>query len=190
MLSDGYNVQMHYEAQLDRWISEDHHRSRLIEYASSLELNDWCLAAGFVRNLVWDKLHDHHPATPFNDIDLIYFNDNDCSEETDRKLQGDLKCIANYPWSVKNQARMHARNGDAPYVCTADAMSYWVEIETAVGVRLNKAQDLEFVAPFGLAALFNNTITINSKRRKPEAFAERVNNKKWLQRWPKLKISF
>jgi len=146
-------------------------------------------AAGFVRNLVWDKTHEKNSPTPLNDIDLVYFNANDCNEETDRDYESYLKSISDYPWSVKNQVRMHMRNMDAPYSSTADAMSYWVEVETAIGVRLSKGHDLEFVAPFGLKSLFNNTVTINSKRRKPKDFDERVNGKKWLEHWPNLKVN-
>ena len=39
-------------------------------------------------------------------------------------------------WSVRNQARMHVRNGDAPYDSTADTLRHWLETPTAVAVRL------------------------------------------------------
>tara|TARA_R110001583_G_scaffold168044_1_gene320863 strand:+ start:628 stop:1014 length:387 start_codon:yes stop_codon:yes gene_type:complete len=109
-----------------------------LELASRLGLNDWCLAAGFVRNLIWDKLHSKEILTPLNDIDLIYFDSDIIDENTDLEYELRLKSLSSFPWSVKNQARMHIRNNDRPYVSTSDSMSYWVEVETAVGATFVK----------------------------------------------------
>lgn len=182
-------VRMKHEDQIAAWIKEDGERSEALALASSLYLDDWCLAAGFVRNLVWDKIHRIDSSTPLNDIDLIYFNADDCSEKTDRAYEDYLKSVSDYPWSVKNQARMHVRNRDSPYSSTADAMSYWVEVETAIGAKLSTDFDIELVAPFGFSSLFSSTISINQKRRKPEDFFERVHKKKWLEKWPNLRIN-
>jgi len=92
---------MDFEVQIKTWINEDEKRCKALDIASKLKLNDWCLAAGFVRNLVWDKVHGKSDLTPLNDIDLIYFN----KSETDEKIDGDyesyLKSISDFPWSVK-----------------------------------------------------------------------------------------
>ena len=68
-------------------------------------------------------------------------------------------------------------------------MSYWVEMETAVGVKLSMQGEIEIIAPFGISRLFGNSITINSKRRKTNDFDRRIKEKKWLVHWPNLKIS-
>lgn len=179
---------MKHETLIKEWIMADNKRCNALKHAAALELKDWCLAAGFVRNLVWDRIHGEHFSTPLNDIDLIYFNVSHKNKEADENYEAYLKSISNYPWSVKNQARMHIRNMDKPYSSTEDAMSYWVEVETAIGVRLSKNHDLKIVAPFGLDSLFNKTVTINSKRKKPEDFMARVNGKKWLELWPNLRL--
>jgi len=83
---------------------------------------------------------------------------------------------------------MHARNFDKEYLSTTDAMSFWVEVETAVGIRKSSSQELKILAPFGVESLFNNTITINSKRAKIENFKNRVSEKKWLEQWPNLSV--
>ncbi|MDB4838182.1 nucleotidyltransferase family protein [Marinomonas sp.] len=155
--------------------------------AASLQLGDWCLAAGFVRNLIWDKLHDKQTNTSLNDIDLIYFNVGETDESQDLSHEAQLKQLSDLPWSVKNQARMHLRNGDPAYTSCSDAMSYWVELETAVGVTLTETGEVKIVAPFGLAANFHRTITLNPKRPKPQAFSERVSSKGWCELWPQLK---
>lgn len=68
-------------------------------------------------------------------------------------------------------------------------MSYWPEIETAVGARLANSGDLEFVAPFGLSSLFNQTITLNPKCTTPEVFVKRLERKRWLALWPELHVN-
>ncbi|MBV1915039.1 MAG: nucleotidyltransferase family protein [Pseudomonadales bacterium] len=181
---------MSYEAQIKQWILDDPERLYALETAAKLDLNDWCLAAGFVRNMVWDRLHGSEYHTPLNDIDLIYFDPNNCDEDCDRSFERKLKADYEQPWSVKNQARMHIRNSDSPYSSTSNAMSYWVEIETAVGVYLSSDQRLEIIAPFGCESLFKYTITINNKRRKPEDFSHRSTDKGWLKTWPLLSVDW
>lgn len=176
------------EQRIIQWIKEDPFRIEALQIASSLGLNDWCLAAGFVRNLVWDRMHAYKINTPLNDIDLIYFNPIEISKETDEEIEKQLRQMSEHPWSVKNQARMHKRNRDEPYTGTENAMSFWVEVETAVGARLELHHDITLVAPLGLQRLFNNTITLNPRRPKPEAFKARLESKRWLQQWPSLEV--
>jgi len=176
------------ESKLALWLVADRYRMSALRSARELNLSDWCLAAGFVRNLVWDKTHHYHTATPLNDIDLIYFDIDDNDKKKDRDLESTLKQKSDLPWSVKNQARMHLRNNDANYRSTEDAMSYWPEIETAIGARLNWNDEIEIIAPFGLEALFCKTVTLNSKRQNSKFFMQRVNTKGWLTRWPELTL--
>ena len=55
---------MKFSDQVIEWIESDRDRMEALELASTLGLNDWCLAAGFVRNLIWDKLHNKEVLTP------------------------------------------------------------------------------------------------------------------------------
>ncbi len=41
---------------------------------------------------------------------------------------------------------MHERNNDNPYGSTSDAMTYWVEVETAVGANLSAQGDIEIIS--------------------------------------------
>ncbi|MBP5980202.1 MAG: nucleotidyltransferase family protein [Halomonas sp.] len=179
---------MNHTAQLEQWIAQDKKRMEALYVAAEMGLSDWCLAAGFVRNLAWDKLHGVSIPTAFNDIDLIYFDPSDISEARDRHIEKRLKQIADLPWSVKNQARMHVRNLDQPYTSTADAMSYWVEVQTAVGAKLDDNGEVTIIAPFGVEPLFDFTITLNARRPKPLDFKRRIAEKRWLEIWPQLKV--
>lgn len=174
--------------ELEEWIRADPVRLGALEQAAALNLNDWCLAAGFVRNLIWDKLHQYSRPTPLADIDLIYFDPDNATPDRDLLLEAGLKSGSGLNWSVKNQARMHIRNNDRPYISTADAMRHWVEMETAIGVRLTSSSTIELVAPFGLSGLQNLTISLNPARPKVADFHARISGKRWLETWPKLRI--
>ncbi|QLK62088.1 nitrate reductase [Enterobacteriaceae bacterium Kacie_13] len=177
------------EQQIIIWLSEEPLHLRALMEVQKLGLNDGWLAAGFVRNLVWDRLHGYSRATPLNDIDVVYFNPEECSAQADARIEQRLQAAApDLPWSVKNQARMHERHGHAPYASSAQAISYWVEVETAIGARINADGQIELNAPLGLESLFHFTITPNPRHAIPAVFAERVSSKGWLALWPKLEV--
>lgn len=176
------------EQQIIEWIAQDEVRMRALRAVKTRGLEDACLAAGFVRNLVWDKLHGYVQTTPLNDIDVVYFNPHDLNPATDLHYEQRLKAIITLPWSVKNQARMHLKYGRAPYRSTRDAMSYWVEKETAIGVQINAHNALELVAPLGVESLFAFTISANPQHGMPEVLLARAEEKGWTARWPKLRI--
>jgi hypothetical protein len=73
---------MDYKAATAKLLKQDEFRLRCLQAAWSLHLPDWYLGAGFLRNAIWDHLHQHSQATPLNDIDLVYFDAKDLSETT------------------------------------------------------------------------------------------------------------
>ncbi len=164
-----------------------------LEAVRELNLPDSWVTAGFVRNLVWDALHGYSPPTPLNDVDVIYFDaahtDKTFEKEYERRLH---TLIPGMPWSVKNQARMHIKNGDAPYASTAEALCHWCETPTAVGVRINENDVLELLAPLGtgdlLSGICRATPFTLQKPGKIKDYRERVISKGWQRQWPKLDI--
>jgi len=146
---------------------------------------DWYLAAGVVRNLVWDHLHGFPPSQP-QDLDLIYFHREGGDRALEQQLQQRLEQRSpDLPWSVKDQGRMHLKSGDAPYHSTVEAMGRWPEQETALGVRLVAGQ-LQLAAPFGLESLFALKLSPNPARSLA-LFESRLQAKNWLQRYPGLR---
>ncbi|EPA9110304.1 MAG: nucleotidyltransferase family protein [Serratia liquefaciens] len=178
---------MSLQQKIIQLLQQDNERMMALRTARRLGLNDWCLGAGFVRNLVWDQRHGYVTSTPLNDIDVIHFDPQRPEAERDHMLETRLQEWLPQPWSVKNQARMHLRSGRAPYRNSEDAISFWTEVETAVGARLNADDSITLVAPFGLEGLFADTITFNAKNGDLDAYEQRVVGKGWLQRWPRLR---
>lgn len=177
-------------SQLVALLRQDNQRLTLLESVRALSEPSCKLyvAAGFIRNLVWDSLHQYHLATPFNDIDVIYFNTNDKGQVKERFIENVLSNQhPSFRWQVKNQARMHVRNGDEAYQSLQHAMTYWPEKETAVAVRLLKDNQLEVIHGFELTSLFAGKVSYNNKRDYQQ-FMNRVNQKRWLEHWPKLQL--
>ncbi|MGR5092710.1 nucleotidyltransferase family protein [Vibrio maritimus] len=174
--------------RLIQLIENDSARLEAIHQVYLLALPQCYLAAGFVRNLVWDHLHNKKDSTPLNDIDVVYFDPNETDDSTYLVYENMLrKIMPQYHWQVRNQAIMHARNGDAPYTSTLDAMSYWPEKETAVGIRQVAFGQFECISAFGFESLFQAKLSPNPKRPL-RVFHKRVESKQWLTQWPLLTV--
>ena len=170
-------------------IKQDDLRLKALECVEKLNVPQCYLAAGFVRNLVWDHLHNKSVSTPLNDADVIYFNANESDTEMYSKLEAKLALMMpELNWQVRNQALMHLRNDDKPYLSCVDAMSYWPEKETATAIRKTGTLDYECISAFGFECLFQLSITHNPKRPL-EIFKHRVKSKSWLAKWPNLRIA-
>ena len=115
-----------------------------------LALPDWCIAAGFVRDRVWDALHGMAPRRERHDVDVLFFDQADAGREREADAEARLaRAFAGTAWEVRNQARMHERNGHHPYRDVADALTHWPETATAIAARLGP-KGVEILAPFGV----------------------------------------
>ncbi|WP_434362907.1 nucleotidyltransferase family protein [Parasalinivibrio latis] len=173
-----------YQQQLTQMILSDPIRCRALECVRELNLPDCWVGAGFVRNMVWDNLHGFKTPTPLNDVDVVYFDPDGIRGERDyESLLHTMMPELN--WQVKNQAFMHTRNNDRPYSDTLDAISFWVEKETCVAVRLLDTGQYAFNASYGFSSLFALMLSWNPKRPY-SLFEHRVKTKGWLMKWPLL----
>ncbi len=163
----------------DSWMMET---MRIVQ---QLNLNDCWIGAGFIRNKIWDHKHNIE-RTPLNDIDIIYFDNKNAEKTNELRVEDHLKEMCpNLNWSVKNQARMHIRNGHSPYASCKEALCFWPETATAIAIRLNKNQEIECIAPYGLTDLFELIVrpTPNFDRI---IHQQRVEKKNWMANWPLL----
>ncbi len=181
-----------HQAQLRAWIASDDWRMACLQAVAALDLPDGWIGAGFLRNLAWDRLHGFAAPTPLADVDVLVFGPASGLEreaEIEAALAGRLPAV---PWSVKNQARMHERNGDAPYRDTEDALGHWLETPTAVAARITAGGELEILAPFGLADLFGLTVRptphVRSRRDRLKAYRLRMAEKAWPAIWPGVQV--
>ena len=171
-------------------IEGDPWRMEVLRCVDGLMLPDYAIGAGFVRAAVWDKITNKPTPTSLDDIDALYFDAGNLGEEVDKQIERQLRVLMpSVPWSVKNQARMHLRNGDEPYHNTEHAISFWLETPTCVAARLDKFGNVTLIAPHGIDDLINLRVRPTRRgREKFDQYIERVTGKNWLKHWPNLVI--
>jgi hypothetical protein len=148
------------------------------------------IGAGLVRNAVWDHLSGQDTeATPLADLDVVFHDPVIATAEHDARIEAELRAAApDLPWSVRNQARMHERNGHDPYRDVADALAHWAETATAIAARLGP-KGVEILAPFGVDDVLGMILRpVPAYRSKPEVLRARLKAKGWLRRWPRLSV--
>ena len=148
-----------------------------------------------MRNLVWDALHEQAQPSFLSDVDVAYFDASDISAERDRMLQARLSAIRpDVPWEVTNQAGVHqwfeGHFGHAvePLRSLDEAVASWPEFATSVGVSLDADGSIHIIAPHGLHDLFEMVVRRNPTRVSAETYRERVEQKRYTARWPKVRV--
>jgi uncharacterized protein len=162
---------------------------------ASLRLQTWCIGAGAVRNLVWDHLHNHAQPSSLSDVDVAYFDKDDLNAETEKAIQSALQGTApNVPWEVTNQAAVHLwfenyfGHKVEPLHSLEEAIASWPEYATSVGVTLSDREEIQIISPWGLEDLFGVTVRRNPTRVSLETYRQRVEQKRYTQRWPMAKV--
>ncbi|WP_438311925.1 nucleotidyltransferase family protein [Sporosarcina sp. FA9] len=181
------------EEDIIQLISEDKWMMNLLKSVQKLNLPDWWICAGFVRSKVWDVLHDFEDRTVLPDIDVIYYDTSNTSEDEERRHEESLnKLFPNTPWSVKNQARMHIVNNISPYTSSVDAISKFPETATALGVKLDDDYNLVLVAPHGINDLVNLQVKPTPFFQTTEVrkliYEKRVMKKNWQAIWNMVEV--
>lgn len=161
----------------------------IINIAAEMKLPDWLIGAGFVRNKVWDHLHGYSKEkVDTNDIDFVYYDPNGNDQKADEELSDKLKNKTGINWEIVNEYYAHKWNNLPPYTSAEDAISTWPETVTAIGITLKKG-NLKLIAPYGIEDLVNLIVRPSPRFDDGiERVTERVIKKKWLEKWPKLRV--
>ena len=167
----------------------------ILEIIRSLELKDSWLAAGCVRNFIWNMLSERPGFDSDTDVDVIFFDPTYAEAE---RIELEAKLKADWPqyrWELRNQAYMHRHSpGTAPYKNACEAMSKYPERCTTIGLRLLANDKLELFAPYGLKDILNFQVRptphfLENKERQ-RVYAERLAKKNWQKRWPQLEYHY
>jgi len=171
-------------------IKKDEWMLRVLRTVEKLQLPDWWIGAGFIRNKVWDALHGYATRTPLNDVDVIYFDPSNKEESREKELERELqKIMPGVPWSVKNQARMNTVSNAAPYTSSEDGLSRWPETATCIATKINRSGEVALIAPYGTADMINLIVRVSPRFGQDiNIFRERYQKKNWKKLWPKLQI--
>lgn len=169
-------------------IANDMWMMRVLRLVQSLNLPNWWIGAGFVRNKVWDSLHSYTARTPLNDIDVIFFDAGQLDKSVETALEKKLTTqMPGTLWSVTNQARMTRDRDGERYRSLKEALSEWPETATAVAVNLDDYDHVQLNAPLGIDDLVNLRVCpTTSFMKQREKYEERQARKNWAVKWPKL----
>jgi hypothetical protein len=178
------------EEDIKQLIESDKWMMQVLHAAEELDLPDWWIGAGFLRNKVWNTIEGNNSHSN-SDVDLVYFNSEDIQPETDWSY--DEMMSQDYPiadWEIRNQARMHTKNNFEPYISTADGISNWVETATCTAVKLENGK-LKLLFCHGIDDLVNLVARPIERFQTIElidTFNNRIQKKDWQKKWPHLKI--
>jgi uncharacterized protein len=174
-------------------IGRDDDMMKILKAASTLNLPDWWICAGFVRSKIWDTLHGFNDRTKTPDVDVIYFDNTRVDEDVEKEWEDELRSILpGIPWSVKNEARMHVVNHIPPYTSSEDAISKFPETATALGVKLDKENQLVLTAPCGIEDVLNlelkPTAYFMETKERAAIYEERIRKKNWKGIWDRIRV--
>jgi hypothetical protein len=186
----GCTVQLRTAADIAAYIVADPWRWAVLDAVRRQRLPDWAVGADFIRSAVWEALHGHADPTPLADVDVLFFDTADVSRERELALETAWgEAMADVPWSVRNQARIHRRNGDPPYRDTVDALRFWLETPTAVAMRIGDDGAALPLAPFGVEDLLGMVCRPTPRgRQKLSQYQSRMRERNLHARWPRVRI--
>ena len=176
-------------------LSQDQDIRAILEMIRSLELKDSWLAAGSIRNFIWNILSGKSGFDAETDVDVIFF-DPTVSYEKTLQLEMELrKAFPAYSWELKNQVYMHIHSPNTqPYTSSKDAMSKYPECCTAIGLRLLENDKLELFAPYGLADIracqVRPTPHFLADAERKKLYMQRIRKKNWQTKWPQLSFEY
>lgn len=167
-------------AVLDRWIA--------------IELSDCWLSGSAIAQTAWNATFGFAPDYGLVDIDLVYYDAADLSEESEARHAARINAL--FPDSavridVKNEARVHlwyaAKFGYPiePYRSSEHAISTFPTTASAIAIRPG-VLGLSIFAPFGLSDLLSCTVRPNKAQITPAIYERKI--ARWRDCWPKLTI--
>lgn len=166
------------------WLTE------ALDAVAASSLPEAWVGAGVVRDVVWGQLHGGFDPRTVRDIDVVFFDPGDFSEDRERAAERELAALAPRPWEATNQAGVHtwyhrAFGGDPvpPFGTIHDAVATWPEFATSVAVR-GTPEGLDVCAPHGLDDLLTGVWRRNPTRVSPEYSRARLARQRVSERWP------
>jgi hypothetical protein len=170
----------------NKWLEE------ILERFEEIVLPDSWLVAGCIAQTIWNLGCGQPAELGLKDVDLIYFDEQDLSFESEVDHERRLRDLFRHlpiKLDVKNEARVHLwyeeRFGYAikPYLSSADAIATFPTTATAVGACWIRGK-LECCAPFGLDDLFGLVVRPNKRQITRTIYEAKVD--RWRPIWPRL----
>jgi hypothetical protein len=166
----------------------------IIQLWAEISLPDCWLVAGAIVQTVWNDAFGFDPRHGVKDADLVYFDAEDLSEDTEAGHAARISALfagLGVHIDVKNEARVHlwyARNFGfeiAPYTSSYHAISTFPTTATAIGVQPSPNGPL-IAAPFGVSDLFATIVRPNKALITRAIYEAKL--ARWRPLWPRLAV--
>ena len=161
-----------------------------IAASMSIELPNWCIVGGLIRDLAWGRVLGRDVVP--RDIDLIYFDPLQTAPERDWELEEHLSQLSGLPFRLNNQARMHQFNSEPKYTSIVDAMTKFPTTVSAIGITGSKERNPLVFSIFGYGALFEPVFQITPhflKAGRHSDFKEYLHRNGLFDRWPEVPVN-
>ena len=166
-----------------------------LKLVRGLGLPDGCIGAGAIRDLVWNALHGARGSHASSDVDVVFFDDRDTDRALDDGIERHLCALdPTVSWEVTNQAGVHHWFEDmfghpvAPLRSIDEAVASWPEFATCVALSIDDQDRIRLIAPHGLDDLWSTTIRRNPVRVSVVTYRQRIETKRYADRWPQVRI--
>ena len=182
-----------YSENLKEILSKNQIIMQILTMLKMLEPHAY-IAAGIIRNTVWAHLHDRSYDLENTEVDVVFYDEKNPLNHAKNLQKEMMRIFPNMEWDITNQALVHTwyktDTGEsiAPLTSIEHALSLWPETATSVAVRLNDKNEIQYVAPFGLADLFELKLRWNKTLVSHQVFLYRLKTKNFLEKWSKLKL--
>jgi len=183
---------LHLEDRVRAILSANPIIDTIMSSAGQIDLPNWHLCAGCLTQSVWNARFGHPPHHGVSDIDLVYFDDTDLSEETEAEASqriGNLFSDFDIRIDVKNQARVHlwyqTRFGKPilPFQSVAHAVACFPTTATAIAARIDNGK-MSLIAPFGYEDLLRSIVRPNKRLATQDVYEAKI--ARWQRFWPQL----
>ena len=169
----------------------------ILNYISEINLPNFYIAAGCIFQTIWNYFDNKPLNYGIKDIDIIYYDKDDISKETEIKIEKEItnhfkKINNNYKFDIHNEARMHLWEKEKnnividQYKNSEDAINNWIVTIHAIGITKENGEIMLY-APYGLDDIFSRTVRpIKHKTNTKEKYYKKVNS--WKDRFNNLNI--
>ncbi len=162
--------------------------SKVLPAIAQLNLPNWWLAGGAVRNTVWGSVFGSECELVINDFDIAFFDDSGNRYQELAAKAIITQKFPDYEFDIKNQASFARwRPGRRTYSSTEDGIKDWLHTATAIGVNLDTQGQWQFFIPYGLDDLFNGVIRPTRAHIYNPIADSKANG--FIQRCPRLQLA-
>jgi hypothetical protein len=160
-----------------------------------LEIPNWYIGGGSIAQIIWNNFHNFNWYKGIDDFDIVYFDKENISKEKESNYQARLQALlpnCRVRIEVVNEARVHLWFKEDygreifPFKSSEDAIRSFPTTSSAIGIKLNDKNNLEFFIPRGLTDLLEMVVRANKIHVSEKVYAKKA--KRWKKEWPQLRI--